>query len=759
MFSLRLLFAFCAAAAPVLAQTQPQSEPSPAAVVRHHFDAAERAQREGDPLRAESEYRQVLGQALEQLGQAYSILAELDPAGAAFRGAAEARADSEAALLGLATTYLRKNEFQKGVDAVRTFLAQKPRSVRARLLLGKLYFGLKQFDAAQFELQEVQRLAPTDTETAVTLAFTYLEQKQPEKVEKMVSTLIPQVGDSAEIHILFGIAFRQYEYFKEAAGEFRRAIKANPEYPRVHYYLALTDLSEEGNHSMWPEAEAELQEELRRRPKDFRSEYLLGLLYVQDRKLEQAVPPLERAVQLEPNSPDAALYLGQTLYLLGHLDKGLPLLERAIALTKDPSRNNYQVSKAHYLLGQALSRQGKTQEAQRHLALVASYKSKQNVEDQERLRIRMASQEGLHDPADPMQRRAVLIAPDPPPEAEQQRLRKVITFYAEVAGNAYNQLGLLRARESDFARAAYWLEGAERWKPDLPDLQLNAGLAQFKVQNYTAAIPHLEKAVAAQPARPDARMLLGLSYFYSENYRRVLEILAPIRERAVQDPQVAYAVGLSLVFAGNRELGIEMLNSLVTKYPQSADAHMALGRAQALRGDLDHAVAEFSKALELDATVPDGHYSLGLALLKRGQRAEAAAEFRREIERNPRHAKAQYHLGYALTLMEQPGDAVRQFEQAIKLDPSYTDAWYELGKAQLRQGQVNDAVANLEKAAQLQGDRSYIQYQLSQAYLKAGRLDAAKTALARYRELKARESAQTPPAGRGPEPGAGPQQP
>ena len=716
----------------------------PAALLQKRFDAAQAAEREGDLIRAESEYRQVLGLALEQLGDAYDSLGTLPEAEGAYKGAAEARADSRVALLGLAVVYLRQGEFQKGVDTVRALLSQEPMHARARQLLGKLYFSMNRFDAAALELQEAKRLAPDDSETAVTLAFAYLRQQQLEKAQKLFAELLQWHGESPQIHIMFGAAYRETEYANQAVAEFKRAVALNPNYPRLHYYMALAYLSQEGSHAI-PQALAELTDEIRRHPGEYSAHYLAGLIYVQERKLEEALPYLEKAAILEPENPDAALYLGQSLYLLDRTDQAVPLLQKSVALTKDPSRNQYQVAKAHYLLGQFLNRQGKGEEAKEQLALAEKYKASAAVQDQQRLQIYLGSGMGggddLKNAVNSMEGRAVIIARGPPNPEQRAKLEKATQFYGEAAGRAYNQLGLLRAHEEDFKRAAQLLEQAARWKPELADLQFNLGLAEFKNQNYAAAIAPLEKALARQPARQDIRILLGMSCFFHADYGRTLEILAPVSHSGIEDPQVAYALGLSLVYAGNREQGVEVLRRLVEKYPQAADAHMAMGQAYAVREEYGNAASEFSRALELDATVPEGHYYLGLALLRRAQFAEAAAEFRHEIEGNAQHAKAQYHLGLAFASMDQTDDAVRQFSTAIRLDPAYGDAYYELGKARLKQGKVEEGVASLEKAAQLEASKSYIQYQLSQAYLKAGQNDAAKAALARYRDLKAHERA------------------
>jgi tetratricopeptide (TPR) repeat protein len=728
------------------------SSEGPAALLQKHFDAAQAAEQQGDFVRAESEYRQALGMALGELGETSATLGDLGQAEAAFQGAVQATANSDAALLGLAVVYLRKGEFQRGVDTVRTLLAQKPTHPQARQLLGKLYFSMNRFDAASLELQEARRLDPEDTETLITLAFTYLRQKQLQKAQKIFADLLQQHGESPQIHITFGAAYRESEYVNESVSEFQKAAALDNRYPRLHYYLALAYLSQEGSHGI-PQALAELSQESRLHPDEYSAQYLTGLIYQQQRKLDEALPYLEKAETLDPANPDAPLYLGQALYLLDQTDRGVSELQKSIALTKDPTRNQYQISKAYYLIGQYLNRQGKLEEAKQQLALAEKYKALATIEDQQRLRIYLGSGMGgrddLSSAVPEFEGRAVIIGPPPPVGKEREKLETAATFFAEVSGQAYNQLGLLRARESDFEHAAHLLTQAQKWRPDLPGLQFNLGLARFKMQDYAAAEPPLEKALAEHPERQDVRTLLGLSCFFHEDYRRAAEVLVQLQQSGDDDPQVAYALGLSLVYAAQRERGVAILRGLVDKYPRSADVRLAMGQALAVGEEYNNAAAEFSKALELDPAVPQGHYYLGLALLRREQFADAAAEFRHEITMNPQNAKAQYHLGLALTSLNDTEAAAAQFNTAIRLDASYADAYYELGKAQLKQGKIEDAITNLEKASQLESDKSYVQYQLSQAYLKAGKNDAAQSALARYRELKAHERPAT--AGSSPE--------
>ncbi|MBA0083881.1 MAG: tetratricopeptide repeat protein, partial [Acidobacteria bacterium Pan2503] len=403
--------------APAKKRTRPHNANEGPQFLQKRFDAAQAAERDGDFIRAESEYREVVGLTLEQLGNAYRTLGDWEKAQAAYQGATAASADTDTALLGLAVVYLRKGEFQKGVDTVRTLLSQKPMHAQARQLLGKLYFSMNRFDAAEMELLEAQRLEPDDSETAVTLAFTYLRQKELAKAQKIFAALLEQHGESPQIHIMFGAAYRETEYVNQAVTEFQRAVALNSGYPRLHYYMALAYLSQEGSHAI-PQALAELSYEIGRHPSEYSAQYLTGLIYVQQRELEKAVPYLDKAASLEPTNPDALLYLGQTLYLLEQTDRAVSLLQKSVELTKDPSRNQYQIAKAHYLLGQFFNRQGKVEEAKREIALAEEYRSKAAEQDQQRLQIYlgtgMGSGDELKTAVNNMEGRAVIVAPEPP---------------------------------------------------------------------------------------------------------------------------------------------------------------------------------------------------------------------------------------------------------------------------------------------------------------------------------------------------------
>ena len=743
----RPVVGLCAILFPALLWASPALSPqhaegAPEIQVRQHFQAAEQAEREGDLIRAESEYREVLGGSLIELGLIHHTLGNLDQAELAYREATEATANSDVALLGLAVVYLRKGESEKGIQTVKVLLTQNPFNGGARYLLGKLYFSMKRYAEAQDELEEALRITPQDMGIAYTLALNELKLKNLAGAQKIFQGMESHLGDSPKLHISFAAAYRQTENYDLALQELQKVLVVDPAYPRVHYYLAVTDLPLLGRKG-FPQAIDQLKLELHYHPGEYESNYLLGMLYVEQHEMKPAAPYLAAAVHIKPDSPDAALYLGQTYALLNRYSEAIPLLRKSIELTQDPSRNNYQIANAHYLLGQALLRTAHEDEAKEQVAAASRFKNLQA--DQARTNLQTYLGMTVSKDEDPeaslgsTEGKTFIVAPPPPTPQQQTSLHKGAQFYAQVAANAFNQLGLLHARQSDLKKAASEMANAYQWDADIPGLAYNLGLADFKAGNFPSAVEPLRKAETAQPSRADIKDLLGMTYFFSGDYPSAVAELEPLNKSGVQDPELMYALGLSLAHTGRQPQGEMIVRQLVRQNPRIADAHQALGEVLAMKGEFADAAAEFSQAIQLDPNLPQGHYDLGLALLRQSKFPGAAAEFQQAATQDPHSALAEFHLGLCLSYMERLDEALQHLERSTQLDPTYADAYYEIGKIRMRQTKTKDALTALEKAAQLESNKSYIQYELSQAYLKDGQIPAAEVALGRYRTLKAKE--------------------
>src|SRR5689334_14682223 len=78
---------------------------------------------------------------------------------------------------------------------------------------------------------------------------------------------------------------------------------------------------------------------------------------------------------------------------------------------------------------------------------------------------------------------------------------------------AFASMGVDLAREQKYAEAASAYRRALKLNPQLPGIQMNLGLAEFKLGNFRAAVPPLAVALAADSNNGQAQTLLGLSYY------------------------------------------------------------------------------------------------------------------------------------------------------------------------------------------------------------------------------------------------------
>ena len=85
-----------------------------------------------------------------------------------------------------------------------------------------------------------------------------------------------------------------------------------------------------------------------------------GSFFLENNQPEQAIPHLEEATKLVPNSPKAHQQLGKAYLALRQLDKAQAELETAVRLEPENAR-------AHYVLGQLYEKQGQTQKAKNEL--------------------------------------------------------------------------------------------------------------------------------------------------------------------------------------------------------------------------------------------------------------------------------------------------------------------------------------------------------------------------------------------------------
>jgi tetratricopeptide (TPR) repeat protein len=721
---------------------------SPQDSLRQHYEAAEARRQAGDLAGAESEYTIVLAEAYERLGKIYGKQKEYKDSVSALERAAAYEPSSEDILVALAIAYFQNQQYQKAFDPLNKALAANPRSLGAHHMLGKTYFMLGDFAKSTSELEAALKMQANDYDVSYTLGLSYLEQHQFGPAKKIYDGMVERLGDKPQLHILFGRAYRETDFLPEAIEEFKKAVALDPHFPRAHYYLGLTYLLKYGVAKL-DEAAEQFKIELTASPDEFYANYYLGVVSIIQRQWDLAAGFLTKASRAQPDNPDPYFYLGQAYQALEKYSQAVEALKKTIALNPDLGHNDYQVTTAHFRLGQALIKAGQTEAGQKELQTSADLKSKSVLKDKEKTNVYLAGAD-LRESAGNLAGRAstegILAESEAPDEKVKAELKDGAAYYAKVVASAHNSIGLLRAQRKDFHTAAEHFGMASKWNPQLEGVDLNWGLACFKAELYKEAVPPLERVLKDHPDNLQAKQLVGLSFFMQEDYLKASNLLTYVVASKPRDVGVYYALAISLIKQGKQEAGDRVIRDMMAMAGDTPELHIILAQAYDREtGDTAKALEELKTALSLNSRTLLAHYYSGLIYIKIGKFNEAAREFESELALNPNDLQAKYHLGFVFLAQQEIERGIKFMREVIEVKPDFADAHYELGKALLQKGDLKGSVENLELATKLEPDKPYVHFQLGRAYLALGRNAEGESQLAISKKLKDQARGATKP--------------
>jgi tetratricopeptide (TPR) repeat protein len=493
---------------------------------------------------------------------------------------------------------------------------------------------------AKREIEQAVALDPT-FENGYELAIVDLDLGDGDGASKIFSEMLASFGDTAAIHLLFGQAYEGSDFQTKALDEFKASAAKDDRLPGVHYSLASAYLTTGGNSKL-PQVEAELRKELTISPNSAFVYAALGhLLATQGGNSAEALTFLKRATELDPSSPDGFLYLGQFYADAKMPAEAEPVLRKSIALTRDVSRNGYQVQKAHYLLGRVLMQTGHADEGKQELAASQALLTKHLARDRDQLADYLQPSEpsvsqGMG-PASPLNA-------DPVKDAKAAQLTDEFEKqFTPAIADSYNNLGAIAGAENNYRLALQYFEQAGAWNPALPGLDYNWGRAAFAAGATSEAVAPLSRYVSAHPEDDGGRAVLGLSQFLSKDYTGARNTLAALADKAGQSAQVRFAFAESLVETNDLGAGTARLIALAKEYPDIADVHRSLGEVYALQ-NAPGAASELATAIRLNPDDAEAHAVLGRLESKEGDTKAAMTDLEAAVKLDPNDAELRREL-------------------------------------------------------------------------------------------------------------------
>jgi tetratricopeptide (TPR) repeat protein len=642
--------------------------------LQQHYDAAEALQAKGDLAQAATEYKLFLAEALHRVANGRAQVGEYSEATPLFDEALMFTPDNSALKMDYAEAALDAHDLPKAQHLAQELIDSSPKNARdlrmAKLhwILGQVMLGIVDVNGARDQFLAAVAISPT-FENQYALAQAYLAMLDKGSAAKLFAKMLAQFGDSAQIHMQFGLAYANADFPDDAISEFKKTLARNDSLLDAHYSLGASYLSKSGD-TAFVEAEAEFRKELSFHPNDFYSYYELGHLAMNEHQLPEALSDLTRAAELNPNSDDTFLMLGDLDSQLGKTADAEAALRHAIQVCIDPSRNHYQIRGAHYELGLLLIQDGKTEEGKKEMQTSEDLLLQNRKLDAANL----AGKSIVRFPS----RKADAIT-DPAAAARVKQFEEQVGL---VIADSFNNLGAFSAQTQDYASASSYFKQASEWNPGMDGLDYNWGRSAFGAKDYRQAAICLSRYMQAHPGDARPRVPLGMSQFMLSDYSSAVNTLLPLGAQLDTVPLLAYAYAESLVKTGDTDQGIARLESLEKADPNLAMVPVALGDALASKQQYPKAEAQLRIALRINPADKTAQFDLALTLIALGQKDEAQSLLK---------------------------------ELANQPETNDPKIYYQLGKLQLDLGDIDAAITNLEAAARLAPDDDAIRLELTGA--------------------------------------------
>lgn len=471
--------------------------------LKHDYDAAQQAESRGDMPQAAAFSKLFIVHALNLLAQNFANVNDYGEATPLFDEGLLLDPDNVQMRLDYVQAAIAARDLRNAKQLAQDAVDRFPRNAAAHLALGRVLLLNKENQQAKKQMQAAVALDPNYAD-GLALARVDLTLKEESQAETIFDEMLKGFGNTAQLHMDIGLQYAETDYSEQAAEEFKKAIAENDSLPGAHYSLGAAYLQNMGEMN-FSEAAAEFRKELEISPNDVLSHSQLGYIAMKQHDFPEAETQLLRASTLAPQDPDIDLMLGQLYIEMNQTTKAEAALSRSIELTRDPSRNNYQVQRAHYLLARVLMKEGKVEEAKKQIELSNGLLRQMGEARQGEPAGSSHGEAPAQLPSDNMSRSAAI-------NAEQvQHAKAVEAKLAPVIADSYNNLGVISAIHKDYKQATIYFQDTAKWAPGLDGLDLNLGRAAFFDGQYQQAIPPLQRYLESHPADENARSMLNTS--------------------------------------------------------------------------------------------------------------------------------------------------------------------------------------------------------------------------------------------------------
>ena len=413
-------------------------------------------------------------------------------------------------------------------------------------------------------------------------------------------------------------------------------------------------------HQLGPSAQAAYRDAQLLAPRDPRWPYLLGQVYQDTAKTEQAIAAFEAVLALSPEHKPALHALGRAALQRGELDKAQAAFEK---LLDAPD------SRAAALAGLGMIAMARNDPRG---AVARLEEALQLAPGAARLRQPLAMAWRAAGDAAKAQAALLGFSPDAPEPGVPDPLVRVLADKAATS-RALLQRGQRYGQEGKFDLAAQAFKAAAQSQPNDAATLVNLGISLANLGQLEPAEQALRRSLAVDANNPVAQFSLAI-----------------VCDRQGRDADAR-----------------ALYTAIIGRDPRHHQARLYLADALLRSGDADTAVRIYSEALAQQAT-PRTRLSLAFAQIKAGHFGQAKAQLEQGLATDPRDIGMANALVRLLSAApdasvrdgaraRQLGRALFESTQSPEVGESYAMALAETGDFEVAQKLQHDALAALEK--------------------------------------------------------------
>lgn len=533
--------------------------------------------------------------------------------------------------------YFHNEKYVEAIIELKNALQADPKSLAARVLLGRVYVRINDGVSAEKELIRARRSGADNKLITVPLARAYLMQQKFEELINEIDIAGQGPEIKGEVRILQGNAHLELRDLEKAEVAFTDARALLPDNALSHLGLAKVHM----HRTEFEAAEALLTTALALAPDEAEVWFAKGEIHRLNRSFEAAVENYDKALELEPDHIETRINRAAVYIDLNRDVEALADVKHAASIIP----NDPQIA---YLYGLILMREGDLSEAQAVMTEAL---------------IMLSS------------RKPGLLVRHPP---------------SLLLG------GVLNYTQENHEVAIHYLHRYVELVPNHVDARRMLGGVYLKTGEPSLAIGVLRPAVRLAPDDAALQAMLGEAYTDNGQYGEATRILQHAVRLAPNAVKIRTQLAETRLASGAAKDAVKQLKAAMAADPEALRPGLMLTSYYLHKGQFDQAIKVARSVAKRAPDNPLPHNLMAAAYLGKGNRKQARKRFNRALKLDPNYVPAMFNLGRLDTREGKLDRAARRYHAIREIDPGHGRAMLELAKIAEHQGRMDEAITWLE---------------------------------------------------------------